>query len=200
MFSEQNRIIWVINKIVDMVFLSALWVVCSIPIVTIGASCAALYHTVTKAIREDTGYPVRSYLQSFKSNLRPTILFTLFTEIMLAVFAFVIFYCYKNPMGFLTQFYAVFSLICIILTLLVQIHTFSLIGRFHLTGRQLFTLVVRLMGRNLPKNFLLICMLAFAIEGGIYYPPLLFIIPAGYTFLVSVVEEPVFAKHINIRE
>lgn len=200
MFSEQNNVIWVINKIVDMIFLSVLWVVCSIPIITIGASSAALYHTVTKAIREDNGYPVQSFFRSFKSNFRPTLVFTVFSELFLAVFGSVIYFCYKNPMGFLTQLYAVFSLICILVTLLVWIHVFSLTGRFTLNGRQLFTLAVRLIGRNIPKNFLLLCLLAFAVEAGIYYPPLLFIVPSGYTFLVSVLEEPVFAKYINVKE
>ena len=57
-----------LNRIADIVILSALWCFYSIPIITIGASTAALYHTVIKVIRQDRGYVLQTFHHSFKEN------------------------------------------------------------------------------------------------------------------------------------
>lgn len=198
MFQQQNGVIWVINKIVDMVLLSVLWAVCSIPIITIGASSAALYHAITKAVREDKGYARQAFFQSFRENWKQCLKLGTVLLLFSAAFVGVILFCASYSLGMFGQFYSVFSLICLLLVVLIQIHVYSLIGRFVLTSKQLFSVVVRLMGRNILKNLMLLCLFAFAVEAVIFYPPLLLFIPAGYTFLVSVIEEPVFAKYIRV--
>lgn len=198
MFEQQNKVIWVINKIVDMVLLSVLWAVCSIPIVTIGASSAALYHAINKAIREDKGYARQAFFQSFRENWKQCLGLGTVLLVFSGAFLGVILFCASYSLGMFGQFYSVFSLICLLLVVLLQIHAYSLIGRFVLTNKQLFSVLVQLMGRNLLKNLMLLCLFAFAVEAVIFYPPLLLFIPAGYTFLVSVLEEPVFAKYIRV--
>ena len=88
----------------------------------------------------------------------------------------------------------------VLVCLTVQIHGFALMGRFRLRRQELFTLLVRLTFGHLVKNFLLLCLFLFAVELSIYYPPLLFIVPAGFFFLSSYLQEPVFKKHINYQE
>lgn len=198
MFQQENRVIWVINKIVDMVLLSVLWVLCSIPVITIGASSAALYHAVTKAIREDKGYARQAFFQSFRENWKQCLGLGTVLLLFSAAFVGVILFCASYSLGMFGRFYSVFSLICLLVVVLIQIHAYSLIGRFTLTSKQLFSVLVRLMGRNILKNLMLLCLFAFAVEAVIFYPPLLLFIPAGYTFLVSVLEEPIFAKYIRV--
>ena len=43
-----------IGKVIDIIWLSTLWFICCLPIVTIGASTTALYYTSVKAIRDDS--------------------------------------------------------------------------------------------------------------------------------------------------
>ena len=45
----------ILNKAADMVVLSVLWCLCSLPLLTLGASSAALYHTAVKVIRQNRG-------------------------------------------------------------------------------------------------------------------------------------------------
>lgn len=59
------------GKLVDMVILSGLWLICSIPLVTVGASTAALYYVTLKLANNEEGYTVRSFFRAFRENLIP---------------------------------------------------------------------------------------------------------------------------------
>lgn len=51
-------------------YLNLLWFVCSIPIVTIGASTTALYYTTLKIVRGEEQYVARMFFRSFRENFR----------------------------------------------------------------------------------------------------------------------------------
>lgn len=61
------------GKLVDLLVLSGLWVILSLPVVTIGASTAALYYVTLKLASNEEGYTVRSFFHAFKENLIPGI-------------------------------------------------------------------------------------------------------------------------------
>lgn len=73
------------NLVFDLVILHLLWLLCSLPIVTIGASTTALYYSLMKRTRTNEGYPWRNYLRSFKSNFKQA---TIIWLILLFVGAF----------------------------------------------------------------------------------------------------------------
>ena len=52
-FNWDNIVFQMLGKLVDCVWVSILWVICCIPVFTIGASTTALYYTVHKSIRGD---------------------------------------------------------------------------------------------------------------------------------------------------
>ncbi len=60
----------VMGRAFDLVLLHLLWVVTSLPLVTIGASTAALYSVTLKMTKNEESYILRSYLKAFKSNFR----------------------------------------------------------------------------------------------------------------------------------
>ena len=59
-----------IIKIINYSYLFILWVLFSIPIVTIGASTCAFYYTFRKVLLKETGYISRTFLRSFKENFK----------------------------------------------------------------------------------------------------------------------------------
>lgn len=65
-----NVIVRALNKICDMVCLNVLWLVCCIPIVTIGASTTALYAIMLKMVRNEEGYIFRGFFKAFKANFK----------------------------------------------------------------------------------------------------------------------------------
>lgn len=68
-----------LSRIFDIMFLNILWVLCSIPMITIGASTTALYYCMLKINREsDTGIAkmfFKSFRQNFKQGCILTIIF-----------------------------------------------------------------------------------------------------------------------------
>lgn len=78
-FNYDNPVWRFIGKFWDVIVLSILWTVCSIPIVTVGASTTAMYYVTLKLVRDEDGYTIRSFFKSFKENFKQsTIIWMIF--------------------------------------------------------------------------------------------------------------------------
>lgn len=68
-----------IGKIGDMICLNVMWLICCIPIVTIGASTTALYTVMLRLVKNEEGYIFRGFFKAFKSNFKQsTIIWLIF--------------------------------------------------------------------------------------------------------------------------
>ena len=79
----------------DIITLHFLWILCSLPIITIGASTTALYYSCMKRIRTKEGYPLKNFFSSFKINFKQSTLIW----IGLMIIGFVFFYRLSNCHG-----------------------------------------------------------------------------------------------------
>lgn len=198
MRSENYKIIYVLNKIADMVIISALWCVCCLPVITVGASTAALYHSVVKSIREDRAYAAPSFWAAFRANLKQCIGFSTGAIGCMLVFGCTIYGIYQYLGNFWANVYLVFSVICFCIVVTVQIHAYFLIGRFEIKGRNFWSVLLKLSGNGLGKNLIILAVLIFAIELILYYPLVILFVPAGFVYLISFIEEKQFEKYIRI--
>ena len=62
-FNYDNPVWRFIGKLGDLMILNILWVICSIPIFTMGASTTAVYYVTMKLVRGDDGYTLRNYFK-----------------------------------------------------------------------------------------------------------------------------------------
>lgn len=69
-FNYDNPVWRFIGKLGDLILLNILWIICSIPVFTIGASTTAVYYVTLKLVRDEEGSTIRSFFYSFKSNFR----------------------------------------------------------------------------------------------------------------------------------
>lgn len=69
-FNYDNPVWRYIGKFGDLILLNILWIICSIPIFTIGASTTAVYYVTLKLVRDDDGYTIKSFFKSFKENFK----------------------------------------------------------------------------------------------------------------------------------
>ncbi|MBO5245758.1 MAG: YesL family protein [Eubacterium sp.] len=77
-FHYDNPVFQAINTIGEIIILNFLWMICSLPIVTIGASTTALVYSCIKLHHHD-GYPWSNFFHSFKENFKQaTVLFLIF--------------------------------------------------------------------------------------------------------------------------
>lgn len=70
MFGIDSKFYEVVSKIADLVILNLIFVLCSLPIITIGASTTALYGVTKKMAGNREGYIFRNFFQLFKENFR----------------------------------------------------------------------------------------------------------------------------------
>ncbi len=70
MFSMQGPFWRALNMIADIMILHFLWVIFSLPLVTIGASTTALYYAMMKRIRVDQGTIPGNFWKAFKENFK----------------------------------------------------------------------------------------------------------------------------------
>jgi uncharacterized membrane protein YesL len=72
----------IMEKVSDTLILTLLWTICSIPILTIGASTTALYYVALKIAKGEEGNITRQFFSSFRNNLKQaTILWGIFIVI-----------------------------------------------------------------------------------------------------------------------
>ena len=74
LFNPDNPLMITMTQVTDCIFLSLFWLLCSFPLVTIGASSAALYDAVYYGFRKHDKHPWSRFFRSFKSNLKSGIL------------------------------------------------------------------------------------------------------------------------------
>ena len=69
-FSYESKFTQLLLKLCWSCYLNLLWFLCSLPIVTIGASTTALYYASLKLVREEDSSLTRQFFRSFRENFR----------------------------------------------------------------------------------------------------------------------------------
>lgn len=69
-----NPVMSAIGRAADFIILNLLWVICSLPVITIGASTTALYTVMLKVVKNEEGYIARGFFKAFKENFRQSTL------------------------------------------------------------------------------------------------------------------------------
>ncbi len=73
-FSQDNKVIQILSRIGDLMILNFFALVCSIPVITCGASLSALYAVTLKMVRDEEGEIGKSFIKAFKGNFKQSTL------------------------------------------------------------------------------------------------------------------------------
>lgn len=83
-FRSESPVMRAIGRVGDLALLNILFVICCVPVVTIGASAAALYTSAFKIVRSEDGGTARMFFSAFEKNFRQSLILTL---VFLVLFA-----------------------------------------------------------------------------------------------------------------
>lgn len=187
---------WIfLGKICDLVALSFLWMLFSLPVITVGPASAALYHTVHTAILGDRGRLLPTFWRSFRMNLAQGVVLTL-GGLLGAVFVAVC-WIFAGAMGqdsFLGVFYRIVSVVAGVLLWSGLLYLFPMLSRFYMKLRDLlkasFALAVTRLGYTL-----LLAALALAAALLMYVIPITCLILPGLVALAAErLLEPAFRR------
>ena len=68
-FSIESPLYKFMSRLTDMIKLNFLWVLCSLPIITMGAATTAAFTITLKMVEEEEGYIAGPFFREFKNNL-----------------------------------------------------------------------------------------------------------------------------------
>ena len=157
-----NVIVRALNKICDMVCLNVLWLICCIPIITIGASTTALYTIMLKMVRNEEGYIFRGFFKAFKSNFKQSTVIWLIL-LLLGIVCWIDFRVagvISGTAGIVLR--SIFLLVGVVL-FSVMIYVFPLTARYENTIRATFRNAVILTVGKLPYTILMIAVTVGAV-------------------------------------
>lgn len=194
-FNYDNAVITTINKIVDMVLLSLVYVILCIPIITIGPATTALYYAVVKNVRRERSYPFREFFKSFKENFKQGFVINLIFIIIYLVLYVDIQFAKQMTGNTATIFSGIFFGL-IILAIAVNMHVYPYLSRFEVTIKQLFKNSFFLAMRHLPSTIFMMIILGAGLFLTWIIPITLFFTPALVVLLQSLFIERIFKKYM----
>lgn len=84
-FNEDNFLNIALNKIGDVIVCNLLFILCCIPVITIGTSITALYHCMMRSVKGNLNGAAKTFFRAFKDNLRQSLTVWLLFLVLLTV-------------------------------------------------------------------------------------------------------------------
>lgn len=144
-FAAEGKLARFLNCLGNLIILNVLTIICSIPVVTAGASMTALYTMVMRMVRKEDGEIIRGFFQAFKRNFKQSTILWLIMGGLIGFMTFDI-WLLKSITGTFGIVYRVLLFVIILVFAMVLIHVFAVLARFENTTK------------NTAKNALLFCV------------------------------------------
>lgn len=185
------------TQITDCIFLSLFWLLGCFPVVTVGASCAALYDSVYQGFRQGDKHCWQRFLHTFKgswkSGIAPTAVFLLLLYLLVKGLISL-----WNAAVFGKLSFAVFSGAAFVGVLVLGILSvlFPMLSRFENSFGQLLKNTVLLSLANLPRTIALGMLNAVCGFLCLRYVFPLFFLPALAALMGTLLIEPMFRPYL----
>lgn len=177
----------------DLVMLSLLWTVFSVPIVTLGPASAALYDTAVHSIRRKEDTVVTRFLSTLKRELKQGSLSTLLVLGLSILFFFLPLLIFTRqsdwPVLLVLWYLLAFFLLCFLCWL------WPVMSRFTMRFKALHLNSLKLSFGHILSSVAMALVWGLSLYAGLRFIAPLFICPALAALLSSVLIEPVFLKY-----
>lgn len=193
MFQSDSIFSRFMNKLADVLLIGILWIICSLPLITMGAAATAAYYAVAKCVRHNAGYVIKEFFHALKSNFKQSLPMTCLFLASLLVLGVDIYYLWNNDSSMNSALFVIMVLIAF-LVLGLPIFFCPLFSRFQKKNMELIKMAGILMFQYLPIT---ICMLILFLASciGVYLMPwAVLVIPGVYVYVWSFPMEKILKK------
>lgn len=197
LFNMDNPVWVAMGKFADLILLNCLFVICCLPVFTIGASWTALYYVTIRMARKEEGYITRDFFHSFKENFKQaTIIWFLFLAVFL-VFA-LDYYIYSMFPNVIPKVIIVVIMAVAMVAFVTMMYVFPLLSRFRNTIKNTIKNAFLISLLHIPHTVLLIILLLLPIVALVFlfrFAP--FVIMVGISvpaYWASFIWKSIFAK------
>lgn len=198
-FDIDGPLIEGLTKVADIVILNLLFIVCSIPIITIGASWTAMYYVTLKMVKNEECYIVKSFFRSFKQNFKQA---TVIWLIMLFI-GFILYFDVKVMGGEYGQVIAASSGVAKVMSvllmaatvfyLLVISYVFPVLSRFDNTIKNTMKNALLMSIKHFPLTIVILVVILVPLAI-VYMNPRLFILIFVIFGLIAYITSYSFVK------
>lgn len=191
-----------LERIGDLLIVNILFLICSLPIITIGASTTAMYAVLIKLVQNGSGYIVKDFFEEFKSNFKQaTIIWGIALTIGISIYLNLFYF--RILAGNIPMILRVILIIAIFIYSCVLVYVFAVQSKFENSViKTLRTSAFMAIG-YLPLTIVLVALnvLPFVV---VFIKPELFwrIIPvaiilgfSGIGYICSMIFSYIFGKH-----
>lgn len=125
---SDSPVIAFLNKVTDLILLNIIYVICCLPVFTIGAATTAMYYVCIISIRQGDGYVVKRFFESFRRNFKQATFIWIPMIVIWVVMGFDLFFWYQMGTGF-SKVMFVLSAIVSFMLLIVCMYIFPVLAK-----------------------------------------------------------------------
>ena len=197
LFRPDSNLMIVMNQVTDCIFLSLFFLIGCVPVLTVGASIAALYDASYRGYRRAEKHTWQRFAQVFRDNWKPGIVPTLvFFAAVWGIGKVMILIWNATVAGTLS--WMVFAGAALVAVLLVGVISvlFPMLSRFDNPVGTLLKNTAVLALANVPRTLALGILNAFTFFLCIRYVLPAFVLPALAALIGSLLIEPMFKPYM----
>ena len=179
-FSYESKFSQLLLKLCRACYLNLLWFLCSIPIITIGASTTALYYASLKIVRDEDNHVGAQFFRSFRENFRQATviwLILLGVGLFLGADGYIVYHLRQSslgPAGVLWTLVLAVLIAAAVVYVIVLLHVFPLLASVSNTNTAMLKNAF-LIG----THYLFATILVFAVHFAMF-----FVVVAWFTPLI----------------
>ena len=169
-FDYDNKFFQALEGIANIVILNFLFIICCIPIVTIGASMTATYSVAMSIVDDREPYIFREFFKKFKENFKQSTIvwIILFLVVVFISVDFYICSLLSNNM-ICTVLKFVLTLVSIVLGFVI-IYVFPLISKFENSVKNTLVNAILISVQNLPYTIVMLIISLLPIGSLLLFP------------------------------
>lgn len=202
LFHYENPFIQFLVRVGDLMILNALFILCSLPVVTLGASLTAMHRVTQNMLFEQEEPIIKSFFRAFRQNFKQSTLAWLVELVVIVSLVCDVLLVMAYFDGGLAK--AMYILVAVLAILVVGVFSYlmPLIARYENGMRQQVNNAVVLAIIKLPKTVLLMLLnllpvILLLISVPVFVQTLIFWVIIGFafvSFLTSSILKPVFQQ------
>lgn len=191
LFHPDNPFFQFLSRVGDLILLNVLFLLCCIPIVTIGAAQAALHKVAQDYVMDNDAGVLKPFFRAFKANFRQaTVVWLMEVVIVVGLVSDLLLIMTYFSGTFATVMYALLALLAV-LVVCVSAYMIPLLVRYENTLRQHLSNAVVLAVIKLPKTvgmvlLNLLPLLVALVSLNVFVQTLIFWIVIGFGFVAFV--------------
>lgn len=195
-FNINSPFFRVMSKVFDVCVLSIIWVVCCIPVITIGPATTALYYSIVKCIRRNRGYATKEFFHAFKVNFKLGAITGVFLTVLTFILMVNVNYAKMLGTSFGNFLWYVY-IAMLIVVLVLNIYVYPVLSRFTVTFKNLLKISLFFAIRHFLTTVVSVLILGasiFLVEFTLLVG--LVFVPAVCALLQSFMMENVLKRYI----